>query len=83
MFIIIVFDRVLTPTPHVPSQDFYCSLTRDQSRDVTPRLGIFVILHCTSFRLPICIRAIIITTTLLLQLRTTNAFSFHLKEFIQ
>ena len=28
----------------------YCSLPRDQSRDVTPRFGVFVILMCTSFR---------------------------------
>ena len=36
MFIIIVFDRVLTRSFPVSSQDFYCSLRRDQSRDVTP-----------------------------------------------
>ena len=40
-------SRVSSP---VPSQDFNCNLPRDQSRDVTHRLGIFVILQCTSFR---------------------------------
>ena len=64
MFIIIVFDRVLTRSSPVSSQDFYCSLPRDQSRDVTPRLGVFVILQCTSFRLCIFIPATIITTML-------------------
>ena len=49
MFIIIVFDLVLTRSSPVSSQDFYCSLPRDQSRDVTPRLGVFVILQRTSF----------------------------------
>ena len=38
-------------------------LPRDQSRDVTPRLGVFVVLHCTSFRVCIFIPATIITTT--------------------
>ena len=42
MFIIIVFDRVLTRSSPVYSQDFYCSLPRDQSRDVTPRLGVSI-----------------------------------------
>ena len=51
MFVIIVFNKVLTRCSPVPSQDFYCSLPRDQSRDVTPRLGVFVILQCTSVRL--------------------------------
>ena len=37
MFIIIIFDRVLTRSSPVSLQDFYCSLPRDQSRDVTPR----------------------------------------------
>ena len=50
MFIIIVFDWVLTRFSPVSSQDFYCSVPRDQSRDVTPRLGVFVILKYTSFR---------------------------------
>ena len=31
---------VLTRSSPVSSQDFYCSLPRDQSRDVTPLLGI-------------------------------------------
>ena len=42
MFIIIVFDRVLTHPSPVSSQDFYCSLPRDQSRDATPRLGVSI-----------------------------------------
>ena len=33
IIIIIVFDRVLTRSSPVSSQDFYCSLPRDQSRD--------------------------------------------------
>ena len=41
MFIIIIFDRVLTRSS-VSSQDFYCSLPRDQSRDVTPRMGVSI-----------------------------------------
>ena len=39
MFIIIVFDRVLKHSSPVSLQDFYCSLQRDQSRDVTSRLA--------------------------------------------
>ena len=50
MFIIIVFDTVLKRSSPVSSQDFYCSLPTDLSRDVTPCLGVFVILQCTSFR---------------------------------
>ena len=42
MFIIIVFDRVLKRTSPVSSQDIYCSLPRDKSRDVTPRLGVSI-----------------------------------------
>ena len=42
MFIIIVFDMVLTRSSPISKQDFYCSLPRDQSRDVTPRLGVFI-----------------------------------------
>ena len=38
MFIIIVFDNVLKRSSPVSSQDFYCSLPRDESRDVTPHL---------------------------------------------
>ena len=49
MFIIIVFDRVLTISSLVSSQDFYCSLKRDQSRDVTPRVLPFA--YASSFRL--------------------------------
>ena len=48
MFIIIVSDRVLTHSSPVSSQDFYCSLPRDQSRDVTPAwlfLLIISVLH--------------------------------------
>ena len=46
---IIVFGRVLTRSSPVPSQDFYNSLPSDQSRDVTARLGVFVILQCVPF----------------------------------
>ena len=46
---IIVFDKVLIRSSPVSFQDFYCSLPRDQSRDVTPRLGVSVIEECTSF----------------------------------
>ena len=42
MFIIIVFDWVLTRSSPVSTQDFYCSLPSDQSRDVTPRLGVSI-----------------------------------------
>ena len=42
MCIIIVFDRVLTRSSPVSSKDFYFSLPRDQSRDVTPRLGVSI-----------------------------------------
>ena len=59
MFIIIVFDRVLTGSSPVSSQDFYCSFPRDKSRDVTHRLGVFVILQYTSFLVCIFIPAII------------------------
>ena len=41
MFIIIAFDRVLTRSFPVSWQDFFCSLPREQSRDVTPRLGVY------------------------------------------
>ena len=37
MFIIILFDNVLKRSSPVSSQDFFCSLPRDESRDVTPR----------------------------------------------
>ena len=42
MIIIIVFDKVLKFSSSVSSQDFYCFLPRDQSRDVTPRLGVSI-----------------------------------------
>ena len=42
MFIIIVFDRVFELSSPVSSQDLYCSLPRDQSRDVTPRLRVSI-----------------------------------------
>ena len=42
MFIIIVFDRVLKRSSPVYSQDFYCSLPRDQSWGVTPRLVVSI-----------------------------------------
>ena len=41
----------------VSSLDFHYSFPRDQSRDATPRLGVFVILQCTSFRVCIFILA--------------------------
>ena len=47
--IIIVFDYVSACSSPVSSQDLYCSLPRDQSRDVTPGLGIFLILQCRYF----------------------------------
>ena len=62
MFIIIVLDGVLKRSSPVSSQDFYCSLARDLSLDVTPCLRVFVILQCTSFRVCIFIPATIITT---------------------
>ena len=64
MFIIIVFDRVLTRSSPVSSEDFYFSLPMDQSRDVTILRFwfFFVILQCTSFRVYIFIPAPIITT---------------------
>ena len=62
MFIIIVFGYVLTRSPPVSKQDFYFSPPWDQSRDVTPRLGFFVILQCTSFSVCIFILATIITS---------------------
>ena len=62
MFIIIVFDSVLKLSSPVSSQDFYSSLPWDLSRDVTPRLGVSVILQCTSFHICISIPATIITT---------------------
>ena len=37
LFLLLYFIRVLTRSSPVSSQDFYCSLRRDQSRDVTPR----------------------------------------------
>ena len=42
MYIIIVFDWVLKRSSPVSSRDFYWSLPRDQSRDVTPRLGVSI-----------------------------------------
>ena len=62
MFIIIVFGFVLTRSSPVSLLDFYCSLPRDQSRDVTPCLGVFHILQCNSFRVCIFIPDTIITT---------------------
>ena len=40
--IIIVFDKDLTRSSPVSSQDFYSSLPMDQSRDVTLRLGVLL-----------------------------------------
>ena len=62
MFIIIVFDCVLTLSSPVSKQDLYCSLPWDQSRHVTPLLEDFVFLQCTSFHVCIFILATIITT---------------------
>ena len=42
IIIIIVFNSVLKRSSSVSSQDFYCSLPRDQSRDVTPLLGVSI-----------------------------------------
>ena len=50
IILIIVFDGVLKRSSLVSSQDFYCSLPRDQSRDVTPCLRVSINLKCTSFR---------------------------------
>ena len=57
MFMIIVFDYVLIRFSLVSSQDFNCSLPRDQSRDVTPHLGVFLSLQCTCFRVCVFISA--------------------------
>ena len=46
------------------SSFFDCLSVRDQSRDVTPHLGVFVILQCTSIRLCFFIPATIITPLL-------------------
>ena len=46
MLIIIVFDSVLTRSFPDSLQDFYCSLLRDQSRDVTRCLGVCFSLVC-------------------------------------
>ena len=50
MFIVIVFDGDLTRSSPISLPDFYCSLPRDRSRDVTPCLGVSINLKCTSFR---------------------------------
>ena len=47
--LLLYFIRFYHALLSVSSQDFYCSLPKDQSRDVTPRLGVFVILQCTLF----------------------------------
>ena len=60
MFTIIVFDKVLKRSSPASSQDFFCSLPMDQSLDTTPRLPVFVILQCTSFRVCIFFSATII-----------------------
>ena len=62
MFIIIVYDSVLKRSSPVSSRDFYCSQPKDLSRDVTPCLGVLVILQCTSFCVCIFISATIIAT---------------------
>ena len=50
LFIIIVFDYVFTPSSPGLFAGFILISTKGQSRDETTRLGIFVILQCTSFR---------------------------------
>ena len=45
-FIIIVIDKVLISSSPVSSYYFFCLLPNNQSRDVTPRLGVSVILQC-------------------------------------
>ena len=40
MFLLLYLDWVVISTSPVSSQDFLCSLSRDQSRDVTSRLGV-------------------------------------------
>ena len=41
-----IFACVVINSFPVSFQNFYCSLQRDQSRDVTPRLGVSGILEC-------------------------------------
>ena len=48
MLCLLLFYLGLTRSSPVYSQDFYLSLPRDQSRNATPRLGVSVILKCTS-----------------------------------
>ena len=60
IIIIIVFDLVLTRSSPVSSQDLFCSLPRDQSRDASPRLGVFVILQSTSFHVYIFIPVLLL-----------------------
>ena len=50
MFIIILFDSFLKRSSPGFWQNFYCSLPRDQSLDVTPCLGVSINSKCTSFR---------------------------------
>ena len=57
MFIIIVFDRGLKRSSPVSSQDSYCSVPRDQTRDVTPCLGVSINLKSTSFRVLMHLRS--------------------------
>ena len=38
--LLLYFDLVVIRSSPVSSQDFFCSLPRDPSRDVTPRLGV-------------------------------------------
>ena len=57
IIIIVVFDKILPRSSPVSSQDFYCSLPRDQSRDVIPRMRFFLFssllpfAYAASFRL--------------------------------
>ena len=59
MFIIIVFRL---GNVKLDCSLFHSLSPSDQSRDVTTRLGVSVILQCTSFRVCIFIPATIITT---------------------
>ena len=56
LLLLLLYLQGLTRSSPVSSLDFYCSLPRDQSRDVTPRLGVylkvcFISRPCILFRL--------------------------------
>ena len=48
---IIIFDFALTLSSPVSLHDFYRSLTRDQSRDMPPRLGVCVVYFLSRMQL--------------------------------